>query len=448
MLKQRQFVIFCFFISLTACHQQGFKKQKISSQSSEHDHAIPGDSIKFPENLGPIAPTPTPTPTEQPSPAVKKVPAPSDGDFTEIEKEEKEPSDLQQCVNSPDLRKLDFEGSFESGKITRAGEKIDGFFINTLHAITNEPVGSMNGGGKNGEPNSNWDTRVVTSELVQFSNGQKENIKPREGQYFLRSAIYYEKDYTNLFSEPQETNKPRSSIGLVHRNFNFNFDEEGYLGFSIFTPKAFEFERNLPDERGYSQLVTANTNASATFFSLSHGRFNIKQEYASWIFMYNVDAESVKESKQSKRLVDLGKVESDDIGQWTDFVIRYRANPFATNTNPLDRGIMDAMNKDFLGNKGILQVWKSVGPTDASGKRKMKLLLNLVNKPVGLVPHKEKKLQHSFRIYKYGWHNNPTTMVGPVWYGFDSIRFGSVKGAGTGLSDVIPGSGSCLILPN
>jgi hypothetical protein len=101
------------------------------------------------------------------------------------------------------------------------------------------------------------------------------------------------------------------------------------------------------------------------------------------------------------------------------------------------------MNRMYEGNRGILQVWKGTGDTDADGNRKMQLMIDKVNSPVGLVPHATTKIIHHWRIYKFGWHSNPTTLTHPVWFGFDEIRQGLVARDGTTFADVAPADVSC-----
>src|SRR5690606_30732789 len=127
------------------------------------------------------------------------------------------------------------------------------------------------------------------------------------------------------------------------------------------------------------------------------------------------------------------------IGRWTDFVMRFRSNPFDKDTNPAKLGIRGAADREFRANKGILQVWKSTGTQeDSNGGRPMKLVFSIENAPVGNVPSKENEVVQSFRIYKYAWRNYPSTVKGPVKFGFDEIRFGSTTEHGTTYADVHP----------
>jgi hypothetical protein len=139
---------------------------------------------------------------------------------------------------------------------------------------------------------------------------------------------------------------------------------------------------------------------------------------------------------------DLGPV-SADMGKWSDFVFHYRFNPFSTATNPAAIGIADSRNKLYEGNKGILQVWKAEGAVDSSGNRAMAMKVDKVNQPVGLVPHSTENIRHYWRIYKFGWHSNPTTLTHPIWFGFDEIRQGLVARDGTTFADVAPSGAPC-----
>ena len=137
-------------------------------------------------------------------------------------------------------------------------------------------------------------------------------------------------------------------------------------------------------------------------------------------------------------MIDLGPVSADK-GKWTDFVFRYRFNPFSVATNPAAVGIPNSKNQLYQGNEGILQVWKAEGPIDLGGNREMVLKVDKVNTPVGLVPHATDKIKHLWRIYKYGWiAKNPTTLTHSVWFGFDEIRQGLVDRDGTSFGDVAP----------
>lgn len=326
-------------------------------------------------------------------------------------------------------------GAFESGKFQPYSGQIDPFFIKTLPEVQagNESVRTGAGGGG---PTSNWDTRVVSEELVA---GQL--VSPRQGNFFARSTLHRSKDYTGLNGGLP---KPRSAISLSPDINRFEFDEEGWLGFSIFIPKNFEDETARTGPGGSIQLVSTNVDSAAILFNL-----NIyvpkRAKDTHWFLQYLVDDRSVSEEKGAKLDVDLGAVEPDK-GTWTDFVIRYRANPFSVTTNPLKAGIKNAKDQTYQGNKGILQVWKAEGPVDANGNREMVLKFSKVNTPIGLVPgttQGKSLIHHSLRVYKYGWQRERTAVKGPIWIGFDELRYGQTVRDGTGYSDVHPAQLTC-----
>jgi hypothetical protein len=163
---------------------------------------------------------------------------------------------------------------------------------------------------------------------------------------------------------------------------------------------------------------------------------------AHWFLRIYTNDQSVLEDDNHVQVVDLGPVNAD-IGRWTDFVVRYRWNPFSVTTNPADKGISDSKDQVYEGKKGILQLWKAEGPVGSDGNRKLALKVDKVNQPVGLVPHSTEKIRHYWRIYKFGWLSNPTTLTHSVWFGFDEIRQGLVNRDGTTFADVVPAGNAC-----
>lgn len=330
--------------------------------------------------------------------------------------------------------RLQFKGDFETGLIQPKRETHDGFFVKTLphpQGSTTEVSIARGGGG----PDSGLDTRVVRSDRVG-----SETVQPRRGDYFVRSAVYRDKDYSR-FKGNSGKNKPRSNIGM--NGHDFDYDTEGYVGFSIYVPKNFENEVGKKGEQGKSMLLTIGAPSAETFFNLNVWVPTNDSE-AHWFIRTNLNDQSVTEMHKGTvtQDIDLGKVAADK-GKWTDFVVRFRSNPFSRDTNPAQKGINGAMNRMFEGNKGILQVWKAEGGEDSKGNRRMSLVLNKVNEPVGLVPHNSWQLDSSFRIYKHGWHLQPSSVKGPVWFGFDEIRFGLTGRDGTTYADVHPANLSC-----
>ena len=320
------------------------------------------------------------------------------------------------------------EATFESGKIQRVSSStIDALFIQTLPDPQIADEGISTGAGGFG-PESKWDTKVVRGEQVG-----SDVVLPRSGEHFLRSALYLEKDYNIL--NGYSADKPRSTINLAGTNAGlaFEHDEEAWIGFSIFLPSNWEHELGRTDDRGAVMLLSLSDmrrHASAAALSIWTPSGSTK---AHWQVRILVNDSAVSGEEQVKEWISLGSVEPD-LGKWTDFVIRVRSNPFKTDTNPAKLGISGAIDKLYGGNQGIFQVWKSEGES-----REMVQKVNRVNTPVGYVPGVDRPIEVSFRVYKYGWKRHPTTVKGPVWVGFDELRYGTTDRHGTEYSSVVPG---------
>ena len=321
-----------------------------------------------------------------------------------------------------------FVGDFETGQIQDNGTSPDGFLVQTFNGSTY--VGVTGGGAG---PSSGYDTRVVASESVGGST-----VTPRKGTYFARSEVSYSKDYT-AYSGNGGLDKPRSNIAMSDPGLRTDFDDENWLGFSVFLPSNFVHDTGtLNGAQGNQIFTNYATSTSSTQFTI--------QEYvptgeteSHWILQYFTDATSTKESVGAKTTVDLGPV-TGDLGKWTDFVIRYRMNPFTTATNAST--VTNGMNKVFEGNKGILQVWKASGAVDGNGNRTMTKVVDIVNAPVGLVPHTSNKMVNAVRLYKYHWKTNTTANTGTVWAGFDEIKAGRAAD-GITYNSVYPGTVPC-----
>jgi hypothetical protein len=245
----------------------------------------------------------------------------------------------------------------------------------------------------------------------------------------LRTAIYKTKDYSEWAPNPED--RPRTDQSPI--DHPIEWDSEGYLGLSIFLPSNLEIESGSGNRQ--NMLYVANTTPSATLMWLELGP--VQTGPSNWAFGWHTDNSSVSESNDARTIVSLGAI-SPDRGKWTDFVIRYRLNPFTTTTNAST--ISGGKNQSYDGNKGILQVWKSEGDVDGNGNREMVLTsVNIVNAPVGLVPKATLQPIHRFRQYKPQWKTASGTVAGPSWIGFDAIYFGDVLVNGTTFSDVHAG---------
>jgi hypothetical protein len=326
-------------------------------------------------------------------------------------------------------RSVYFTGDFETGAVQKHGSTSDGFFIKTLpnpQGLIEEIVIMSGGAG----PDSKLDTRVMGGEFVGG-----ELVKPRRGMYFMRSAIYFDKKYDG-FSGNSGVNKPRAQIMMFKENQLFDYDVEGYTGFSVYLPRNLENETGTRGNVGKNQLMSITAPGAADFFSLNYWVPSSKEgggDNSHWWIRLNHSTTST--DVYNFENINLGSVVPDK-GKWTDFVIRWRSNPFSVDTNPYKAGIPNAKDKLYAGNRGILQVWKAEGTADSDGNRKLVLVVNRVNSPVGQVPHKDWQLRHSFRQYKHHWHQAPTSVKGPVWIGFDEIRFGLVGRDETAYADV------------
>lgn len=323
--------------------------------------------------------------------------------------------------------------SFESGKMMPNAGYVDAGFISTLPDPQSGTEAIRTGQGGCG-PTSNCDMRVVRSERV---GGQ--DIKSRAGDFFLRMVLDKSKDYSGLNGG---ADKPRNSLSFGNDVYRFDHDVEEWLGFSVFLPNNYEDET----ENVGMILTEITTDSSAQFLKLVVGMRSGDKE-SHWYFRYKTSDTSTTSATET--IVDLGSI-APDKGKWTDFVIRTRSNPFSVDTNPAKLGINLAKDLLFEGDRGILQVWKSEGPVlDAANNRKMVNKINKVNTPIGLVPgttQGKDKISHSIRAYKPGWQGHTgtgTSVKGPIWIGWDEVRFGEAERHGTGYRDVHPTGLSC-----
>ena len=290
-------------------------------------------------------------------------------------------------------------------------------------------------------PDTTLDTRVVASEtpLTNGTSAPTEGVvSPRLGSYFLRSALYFDKDYGELQSGQ---NKPRNSLlpvagsGTQLGGKRTVYDTESYWGISIYLPTNWESESS---ERRCNFVEVRSFSAS-----WNHMSFGIDGEAGAgnWYIKHDIHATSTRNSGSTEVIYNLGPYEPDK-GKWTDFVFRTRWNPFTTSTNAAtaDTTHGDGRNQVYQGNKGILQVWKTEGAVDGDGNRAFVLTdANIDGGPTGLVPHANYDVTWTWRQYKGGWHTQSTDADGPRWMGFDCLFMGEPVRDGTGFSDVNPG---------
>lgn len=290
--------------------------------------------------------------------------------------------------------------------------------------------------------------------MVESATVGGQQILPRKGDHFLRTEIFYDKDYS-LFPGNSGKVKPRINFHTPEEHQG-DYDTETWVAFSIFLPENFEHETKTRGAVGSNQLwrVTGDSGPSGgdtAYINMfvpdgksgSGGAAVPADDVTHYVVRTVVDATSTNSGPNTvEEWYDLGSV-VPDLGKWTDFVIHYRLNPFTKTTNAKSVD-PDGKDQSYPGNKGILQIWKAEGDVNGSGDRKMVLLLDKLDEPVGLVPHATNRISHHWRQYKYGWHHHETAVGGPVFIAFDEFRYGETVRDGTGYSDVHP---SQLLLP-
>lgn len=394
---------------------------------------------------------------------------------------------------APVTRNLFYEAMFKDGRIYPAPALVDGGYLTTLwqpqpagqENATPYVVTSTNGAG----PTSGVDVIVVPGGTF---DGVTVTPRSSASGYYQRHAIYHDKHYERINNStyPDLTNtndKPRTEISLIHKGYNMRYDKETWVGFSVYTPPNYQYDRgSLTGHAGGYMVWVANSDTDHTTAQLNLFMFNNGAgNYYKWYYGWTLRTADIGENangvngtlgtNNTVSWVDLSALQGaetgfgdlrDDVGKWTDFVIRMRINPFSVTTNPSvayagaypngpGNGMMP-INASYTGNTGIIEVWKSVGAAGPNGERQLVKRLSRVSQPYGLVPVywdsaanptfvDQKEIQSGFRIYKYGWYQRfsvPTTTslhAGTViWHGFSDIRFGETVRDGTTLVDVMP----------
>lgn len=325
-------------------------------------------------------------------------------------------------------RNVFLEASFESGRIQASGSKVDSFYIMTLpNPQLSGTCSYYSPEGQGGfDASSKTDLRVIKSEIWK-----EENIQPRSGTFFVRNVIDRSKCYPN--------NAPRGHMVLTTPGQEYLWDEEIWVGFSVFLPKTWEHDNKYKraDMAHLSGIGIFSSNASA---GSSHMDLRVQasptSEYNEWALrLVPTDATTIND--ESNAFYSLTSI-APDLGKWTDFVFRIRFNPFSDATNPAQAGIAGARDQWYEGNRGILQIWKSSGEPDINGNRPLEMIFSRVNEPLGLVPRADRGLRLIFDIYKYSWQTFDTDPVGPIFVGYDEIRYGRAAQEGTSFVDVAP----------
>jgi hypothetical protein len=256
--------------------------------------------------------------------------------------------------------------------------------------------------------------------------GGDSDILARNGSYFFRCEIRYNLPY-EVWGEGNPKNKPRYGLSPPHTT-HFDWNEEVWIGFSIYVPSDMEVEDlSAISKHWYGNMVFTIVGHSA---SMDHLQLRIQSVNGvnHWVFEDTLNQLGVTQDG-IETFTDAGAIPQ---GEWTDFVIRYRGNPFSKATNA-SQVTGKGQDRVFPANTGILQIWVGAASDPA-----LTLVKDVENAPVGLVPQVGASLRMTFRNYKYGWHHNATTMHRPIVTGWDDIRFGKKERDGTGYSDVHP----------
>ncbi len=343
---------------------------------------------------------------------------------------------------------------FETGYIKNNGQSPDGLWVKAMEDSSYANASDFGSNSSNTSltfgPSSDYDVRVVTSKTVPSNpNGAGGTCYPRSGSYFLETRIYKTKDYSllNDAAAPNDPvlDKPRCFAAATNDNWRWNFDEEIWIGFSIFLPQNLEHDLGLMGDRRagnwlHSILGIAG-GADSSMLNLGYycpSGINVSH----WWMQGATNASSHLEGQPGGTYDDwnLGSV-VDDLGKWTDWVYRLRINPFTTTTT--------LYGQTFVANTGIREIWKSTGAVLPDGNRVMTKISNIIGSDgtslittagrVGLRPGVAgDQIQFNApRQYKFGWKKNPTTVVGPIFIGFDSVRIGRASN-NAGFRDVHP----------
>jgi hypothetical protein len=356
---------------------------------------------------------------------------------------------------------------FETGSIKSQGTNPDGLYVKAMKDSGYVNWQSYEAGLQGLGPattyqptnaglttSGTYDVAVKTSFTYPATpNGSSGTVNPRTGNYMLGSTIYKTKDYCGLngAAGPNDGNytdgtalldKPRNFAAAQGTGQRWAWNDEVWIGYSIYLPPNFETDLGKNGSvRGNGAILALQSIFG--FEQQDNGSMAVLAILAPWNFgslpnsntaswhVSGATGTGVTEGSGVYSYYNLGEI-TNDIGKWTDFVWRIKINPYTVNTT--------IYGKTFVGNTGIMQVWKSTGSTvDGNGNRTMTRVLNKYNTPVGLAMNSsaDMVMMSSPRMYKYGWKkpDNNSTVTGPIFIGWDAIRFGRMAD-GAGFSDV------------
>lgn len=344
---------------------------------------------------------------------------------------------------SPDGREILWDGSLRNGRIGPGTWLGDGFV-----GCKYEPEGGVNtwASSKIGTPAIVRDGSVATNLDQHVTAGETWGgvaVPPRfPGTYFVRQVLDARKQYevvnNHLHPSDNHWDKTRCYWAPLNRQTGHDFDREVWFGCSRYLHPNNTQDPAAPRNHAGGpafHFMEAQDNNTQFIIGMYKPPLNSTSGYTGplggsfqhWVLWWTLNANSPDQPSHSfgaagSNHVSLGSVE-DDVGLWTDLVVRYRINPFTASTNAATRG---GRNHVYEGNKGILQVWKSVGPyLDGNRNRAMSLVFSRFNQPVGCVPHPTLRMEGmALGVYHYGWKHNATSSVLPRYYGVAQARWG------------------------
>ena len=378
---------------------------------------------------------------------------------------------------SPPERVVHYQATFETvfGGNTGGTAPNRGFVRSLTTAGADACTGNaatLGGVATGYKPDSAYLVRREDSETILGST-----ITPRTGSGFLYQLLDPALDYGSTCVNGTSTqDKPRAAFALTQPSFAtaMPYDEALLVGFSIFIPDELQAEycgTNSIDLRETMLSQTVNTQGSAStspwYLSLAtqtdDGTNTQELEFYITFYIYESSRYS---GAATKYRVFLGDVSSDR-GQWVDFVVRYRMNPYSTET--VVNGIT------FEANSGVFQVWRT-DPADRGGD--LKLVYNLATDtayPIGggtvagaagvaaglrdqfgLAADPSKTgMEMDFRAYKHAWgtgrgcppYPGGSTVTNSYYaFGWDDI-FIAHEGDGADCTDVTPERADCAAVP-
>lgn len=300
------------------------------------------------------------------------------------------------------------------------------------NAIDNKRIQST--GGSYGA----WDsTRIVD---LQKALG----IRGPESNFAYRMRLVYGRDYESW------TTYPRTGIYITNGggyNDRLKDDREYWYCKNLIVPSNYVVDTAGGSRETIEQYKNADNGRGHMVLYVGDGK---------WQLLTETTASSTDGGPE---VIEWSQDIDSDIGKGENIWVEHiRWNPFSTKTTVTSgMGKYAQVGETFEGNRGILEVWKSLAPgasgksatlgtvTNNSGERKMMKIVERVNEPVGLVPSWKDgdKTRGSWSIApnlnKPGWYqdqspppscpHSKTTKCGEIEMYWQSIRLLNASGS-------------------